>query len=205
MTNFSTVYIPFVCVSITDWLVFTMRFGMYMYIYMHIYTHSCHMLMVLISNAFPISCIYTYIMVACFDFICVDDFLPLLVSFPIHNFLVSNFGLFFIPPRELSLAFIVTLVWWWRMVKSLPEIQETSVWSLGWEDTLEKGISPLQYSWLENSRDRGAWGATVHGVTKSWTWLSTFHFSGLDMFVSGFILPEVLYTSWTGWLFLFPC
>ena len=28
---------------------------------------------------------------------------------------------------------------------------------------------PLQYSCLENSMDRGAWRATVHGVTKSWT------------------------------------
>ena len=28
---------------------------------------------------------------------------------------------------------------------------------------------PLQYSCLENSMDRGAWGATVHGVAKSWT------------------------------------
>ena len=28
---------------------------------------------------------------------------------------------------------------------------------------------PLQYSHLENSMDRGAWQATVHGVTKSWT------------------------------------
>ena len=26
----------------------------------------------------------------------------------------------------------------------------------------------LQYSCLENSMDRGAWQATVHGVTKSW-------------------------------------
>ena len=31
---------------------------------------------------------------------------------------------------------------------------------------------PLQYSCLENSMDRGAWQATVHGVTKSWTRLS---------------------------------
>ena len=30
----------------------------------------------------------------------------------------------------------------------------------------------LQYSCLDNSMDRGAWWATVHGVTKSWTWLS---------------------------------
>ena len=27
----------------------------------------------------------------------------------------------------------------------------------------------LQYSGLENPMDRGAWRATVHGVTKSWT------------------------------------
>ena len=27
----------------------------------------------------------------------------------------------------------------------------------------------LQYSYLGNSMDRGAWWATVHGVTKSWT------------------------------------
>ena len=35
---------------------------------------------------------------------------------------------------------------------------------------------PLRYSGLENSMDRGAWWATVHGVTKSWTQLSDFHF-----------------------------
>ena len=28
---------------------------------------------------------------------------------------------------------------------------------------------PLQYSGLENSMDRGAWQATVHGVSKSQT------------------------------------
>ena len=31
--------------------------------------------------------------------------------------------------------------------------------------------NPLQYSCLENPMDRGAWWATVHGVTKSQTWL----------------------------------
>ena len=31
---------------------------------------------------------------------------------------------------------------------------------------------PLQYSCLENTMDRGAWQATVHGVTKSQTQLS---------------------------------
>ena len=32
--------------------------------------------------------------------------------------------------------------------------------------------NPLQYSFLENPMDRGAWQATVHGVTKSQTRLS---------------------------------
>jgi len=32
--------------------------------------------------------------------------------------------------------------------------------------------NPLQYSCLENPMDRGAWWATVHGVTKSRTQLN---------------------------------
>ena len=36
--------------------------------------------------------------------------------------------------------------------------------------------NPLQYSHLENPMDRGAWWATVHGVTKSRTRLNDQHF-----------------------------
>ena len=32
---------------------------------------------------------------------------------------------------------------------------------------------PLQYSCLDNSMDRRAWQATVHGIAKSCTWLSS--------------------------------
>ena len=32
--------------------------------------------------------------------------------------------------------------------------------------------NPLQYSCLENSKERGAWWATIHGVTKSRTRLA---------------------------------
>ena len=31
--------------------------------------------------------------------------------------------------------------------------------------------NPLQYPCLENLMDRGAWQATVHGVTQNWTQL----------------------------------
>ena len=36
----------------------------------------------------------------------------------------------------------------------------------------EGNSNPLQHSCLEDSTDRGAWWATVHGVTKSQTRLS---------------------------------
>ena len=49
-------------------------------------------------------------------------------------------------------------------------MQETWVWSLGWEDPWRRE-SLLQYSGLENSMD-----CKVHGVTKSGTRLSDFHF-----------------------------
>jgi len=41
----------------------------------------------------------------------------------------------------------------------------------------EGNVNSLQYSCLENSLDGGAWWATVHGVTKSWTRLSDFTFT----------------------------
>ena len=37
--------------------------------------------------------------------------------------------------------------------------------------------TPLQYSWLENPNDGGAWQAAVHGVAKSRTRLSDFTFT----------------------------
>ena len=53
------------------------------------------------------------------------------------------------------------------MVKNLPAMWETWVQSLGWEDPLEKGMAThSSYSCLENSMDRGAWWATVHGGHK---------------------------------------
>ena len=58
-----------------------------------------------------------------------------------------------------------------QMVKNLPAMWETQVRSLVREDPLEKEM----YSHLENPIDRGAWQATVHGVTKSWTRLSDYN------------------------------
>ena len=56
------------------------------------------------------------------------------------------------------------------MIKNLPEMQKKQIQSLGWEDPLEKGMTThSKHPCLETSIDRGAWWATVHGVTNSWT------------------------------------
>ena len=70
-------------------------------------------------------------------------------------------------PLQYSWASLVA-----QLVKNPPAMQETWVWSLGWEwlPGERKGYS-LQYSGLENSM-----GYIVHGIAKSWTWLSDFHF-----------------------------
>ena len=55
-----------------------------------------------------------------------------------------------------------------------------------WVDTYiqEGNGTPLQYFWLENPMDGGAWWAAVHGVSESLTRLSdftfTFHFHALE-------------------------
>ena len=53
--------------------------------------------------------------------------------------------------------------------------------------------NPLQYSCLENPMDRGAWWATVHGITKSRTWLkrlSTHTHMFICVFPIDWELPE---------------
>ena len=59
-----------------------------------------------------------------------------------------------------------------QMVKNLPAMQETRVQSLCRKIPGEGQGTHLQYSRLENPMDRGAWQATVHGVTQSRTWVS---------------------------------
>ena len=51
------------------------------------------------------------------------------------------------------------------MVKNLPAIWETQVQFLGLEDPLEKEIATYSSILAWNPMDRGAWRATVYGVT----------------------------------------
>ena len=60
-----------------------------------------------------------------------------------------------------------------QTVKSLLAMREMRVRFLGWEDPLEEGMATYSsnLAW-RIPMDRGAWWATVHGVTKSRTPLS---------------------------------
>ena len=65
--------------------------------------------------------------------------------------------------------------------------------SLGQEDSPRRGNgNPLHYFCLENPTDRGAWWAIVHGVTKSWTWLSTNYSTVEPMLVSSCLKSRML-------------
>ena len=72
--------------------------------------------------------------------------------------------------------------------------------------------NPLQYYCLENPMDRGAWWATVHGVTKSRTQLSNSTFQYMEttkVFIDKWMFKEnvlsiLLLFSRCVWLFAIP-
>ena len=70
-------------------------------------------------------------------------------------------------PLQYSLASLVA-----QMVKNPLAVRETWIQSLGWEDPLEEGMATHSsiLAW-RIPLDRGAWWATVPGVTKSQTQL----------------------------------
>ena len=75
-----------------------------------------------------------------------------------------------------------------QLVKNLSAMRETWVQSLGWEDPLEKGKATHSSILAQ----RIPW--TVHGVVKSQTGLSKFHFHGSQAVLScidskSFLLP----------------
>ena len=71
-----------------------------------------------------------------------------------------------------------------QMVKSLHAMQETWVQSLGWEDLLEKRPATTPVFLPGEFHGQRSWQVTIHGVSKSWTRLSSchFHFSFLHCY-----------------------
>ena len=78
-------------------------------------------------------------------------------------------------PKWSEISSYQTLIWASlvaQLVKNLPAMQETWIWSLDWEDPLEKGNATSPVFW-----PRKSWG--LYGVTKIQTQLSEFHFQPL--------------------------
>ena len=89
-------------------------------------------------------------------------------------------------PRK-GIGYLLQISWASLMahiVKNLPPAWETWIQSLGWEDPLEEGVATHSsiLAW-RIPMDRGSWQATVHGIDKSWTWLSNFHFSSTQVHI----------------------
>ena len=98
---------------------------------------------------------------------------PGVSSFPTVNPILVGFFLktsqrnkFMLEEVKYSWASLVT-----QLVKNLPAMQDTWIWSWGWQEPLEKEKA-IHSSIL-------AWGK----VAKSWIWLSDFHFD--DRTLSG--------------------
>ena len=72
------------------------------------------------------------------------------------------------PPPKYSWVSLVA-----QTVMNPPIMQETWVWSLGWEDPLEEDTATHSsiLAW-RIPMDRGVWRATVHGMAESQTRLS---------------------------------
>ena len=88
--------------------------------------------------------------------------------------LFQHKGLFkWVSSSHHSWAYLVA-----QLVKNPPAMWETWVQSLGWEDPLEKTMA-TNSSILAWRIPRTV--CRVHGVAKSWTWLSDFHFLSLHL------------------------
>ena len=87
------------------------------------------------------------------------------IALTIQTFVSKVMSLLFNMLSRLVRACLVA-----QWVKNPPAMWETWVQSLGWEDPLEKNMA--NHSSILAWRipiERGAWQATVHGITKSRT------------------------------------
>ena len=93
---------------------------------------------------------------------------------------------------EFSLSYNVSITlnksW---ICKNHPKIMYIHIFS--WEGN----SNPLQYSCLENPRDRGTWWAAVYGVEQSRTWLKQLSSSSSSIyFINSFVNKSLQSCLW---------
>ena len=82
------------------------------------------------------------------------------------------------------------------VVKTCPPMQQMWVQPLGLKIPWSRKWQPILVFLLRNAMDRGAWGATVHRISKSWTWPSDY--------TSTAISTKPRTPTWAWWSILFP-
>ena len=90
------------------------------------------------------------------------------------------------------------------VVKNLPEMQETWVWSLGWEDPWRRKWQPTPEFLPGNPMDRGAKQAKVHGVAQSQTRLSNWAHKEVNRQQGRMRLSVFILFSSSSWCFFLP-
>ena len=90
-----------------------------------------------------------------------------------------------------------------QMVKNLPAMQETRVWSLGWDDALEKemvahsSILAWKISWTEKSSRYCPWGHIEVDTTEQLTLLFHFHILADICHLLLFFYSSIIYCTST--------
>ena len=110
-------------------------------------------------------------------------------------------------PRDQTCVFHVSGIWGWvgtslvaQTVKRLPTIRETQVWSLSWEDALEKGMATLpniliwRILWTEEPVGLQSMGS--QRVRQDWEIKTSYAFNGTSHEVT-FFKSETI-----SWIFL---
>ena len=83
-----------------------------------------------------------------------------------------------------------------RMLKTTTQLHSSHIAFISHASPGVGNDDPLQYSCLENPVDREAWWTTVHGVTKSRTWLSDWTHTYIHKVCSNFSKPGFS-STWT--------
>ena len=116
--------------------------------------------------------------------------------------------LYVLPEQESWLSFIAKFHPWGHFISPFGDYRVT--YKSEFTSSFEGNGNPIQYSCLENPMDRGAWWATVHGVTKSRTWLSDFtHFTyctlSKTLVMNSYHPLGITRVNQSGWPSLFFC
>ena len=123
---------------------------------------------------------------------------------------VLNQFIGFVSAKVFWLSYKFIMTWWYlrswqprnsyisyKVLDIYARIDPDSIPGSGRSPEVGNG-NPLHYSCLENPMDGEAWQATVHGVAKSWTWLSDFTFFSMQWEMT--LNPTIL--TFRGWMWL---